>query len=384
MHIISTTKALKTFCTELTGKAYMTIDTEFIREKTYYAKLCLIQVASSPEHAAIIDPLAEGIDLKPLFELLADDRIVKVFHAARQDIEIFYGLSGHMPRPIFDTQVAAAVSGYGESVSYETLVNKIAGAELDKSSRFSDWSARPLTERQLEYAISDVTHLCKIYETLNAAIEKAGRSTWIAEEHAQLIDPALYTIEPSDSWKRLKSGNMRAKNLAVLRELAKWREIEARAADVPRGRIMKDEALIELALVMPRKESDMGRMRNMDKHLSKSRIHAIIDCVEKALALPSSEWPQQPKARRLPEQVANILAMLQLLLKIKADIHQIAPSIIAGKDDLEALATGATDIPILSGWRYDVFGSQAELLMQGKLKLSLHPKSKAIMFEEVV
>lgn len=273
---ITTQAELVEFCKQVEDGHYITVDTEFIRDKTYFPRLCLIQIAGETA-ARIIDPLAEGIDLKPVFALLKNKKLLKVFHACRQDIEIFFMLSGHIPAPIFDTQVAAAVCGYGDSVSYETLVNKIAGQDIDKSSRFTDWSARPLSEKQLSYALSDVTHLRVIYDELKIKIEASDRESWIAEEHAYLSNPDLYQPNPEDAWQRLKFGNMRPKHLAVLRELAKWREAEARKADVPRGRIIKDDTLIELAHSMPRKEEDITRLRSVEKSLSKSKKDAIID-----------------------------------------------------------------------------------------------------------
>ncbi len=382
MHPITQQAELVSFCKQVEDGEYVTVDTEFIRDKTYFPKLCLLQIAGITE-ARIIDPLAEGIDLKPVFALLQKKKLVKVFHACRQDIEIFHMLSDHIPTPIFDTQVAAAVCGYGDSVSYETLVGEIVSKEIDKSSRFTDWSARPLSEKQLAYALSDVTHLRVIYEHLKTQIEGAGRTSWIAEEHAHLSDPALYRPHPEDAWQRLKFGNMRPKHLAVLRELAKWREIEARKADVPRGRIIKDEALVELALSMPRKDTEITRIRSIDKGMSKNKTDAILTCVQKALDMPPADYPQAVKYRKLPPNIASSIAMLQLLLKVQADQQGIAASIIAGKDDLESIALGKTESPALSGWRYDIFGQKAKSLMEGKLKLSLNPRSKQVVFEEI-
>lgn len=381
MHLITEQKALESFCTQMQNSDYVTVDTEFIREKTYYPKLCLIQIAGK-NAAAAIDPLAEGIDLTPVFALMQQEALTKVFHAARQDIEIFYLLSGQMPAPIFDTQVAAAVCGYGDSVGYEALVQDIVGQSLDKSSRFTDWSARPLTEKQLTYALSDVTHLRTIYEKLKDKVESRDRAAWIEEEHAYLTTPALYNIDPADAWKRLRYGHMRAKNLAVLRELAAWREVQARKSDVPRGRIVKDDVLVELALAAPRKEEDISRLRSIGGGLSKSRVSDVLACVEKALALPQSEWPQASKHRRHPENITSALAMLQLLLKVQADKHDVASSMIATKEDLEAIALGGQDLATGHGWRYDIFGQSAQALIEGKLKLSLNPKNKQMVFEE--
>lgn len=380
MQLITTTQALQAFCDHAATQDYLSVDTEFMRDKTYFPKLCLLQMATE-EQAVIVDPLADGIDLTPVFTLMQQDTLVKVFHAARQDIEIFHLLSGKTPAPIFDSQIAAAVCGYGESVSYETLVNKIVSAEIDKSSRFSDWSARPLSEKQLEYALSDVTHLRIIYKQLKAQIEKAGRTSWIAEEHSYLTDPALYQLEPIDAWKRLKFGNMRPKHLAVLREIASWREVEARKANVPRGRIIKDDALVELAAIMPRKESDLSRMRSFDRSLSKSKTEALLACVQTALALQPADYPQVKQGKKPTENITSAVAMLQLLLKVKCDVHGIAAPMIASKDDLEELAQGK-DTPVLQGWRYEIFGHKAKLLMEGKLKMSLNPKNKQVVFEE--
>ena len=273
--------------------------------------------------------------------------------------------------------------GYGESVGYETLVNQIVGQEIDKSSRFTDWSVRPLSEKQMHYALSDVTHLQVIYEDLKIKIEATDRTSWITEEHARLTDPAIYNVDPSDAWKRLKFGNMRPKHLAALRELAKWRDIEARKHDVPRGRIIKDETLVELAAMLPRKEADLDRMRGMDKHISKSKIDAILTAVQNALALQPADYPQVKHHKKPAGNIGSAVAMLQLLLKLKADIHGIASSMIADKDDIEAIALGKPETPALQGWRYEIFGKNAEALMNGKLRLSLNAKNKQILFEDV-
>ncbi len=380
--LITTQSKLVSFCKQVESGEYITVDTEFIRDKTYYPRLCLVQIAGS-DAAAAIDPLSKDIDLSPVFALLTKKTLVKVFHACRQDIEIFYQLANAIPFPVFDTQVAAAVCGHGDSVGYEMLVNKIVGKQIDKSSRFTDWSQRPLTDKQLAYALSDVTHLRVIYEELKSKIEEADRMSWIEEEHAFLTDPKLYDPDPQDSWKRLRYGNMRPKHLAILRELAAWREMEARKANIPRGRIIRDDVLVELASSAPKKEADITRLRSLSGGLGKSKTEAVLNIVEKALALPASEHPQTAKRRKPSENVVSAIAMLQLLLKVSADQHGIAASMIAGKSDLEAIALGHNDTPALSGWRRDIFGKQAELLMQGKLKLSLDAKSKRVLFEEV-
>lgn len=382
MNFITTQLELNKFCASVERCAYITVDTEFIRDKTYFPKLCLIQIAGG-DMAAVIDPLSEDINLEPVFKLLQSEKTVKVFHACRQDIEIFFLLSGKIPKNVFDTQIAASMCGYGESVSYETLVNKIIGQELDKSSRFTDWAVRPLSERQLSYALSDVTYLQKIYEYLRLQVEDMGRSDWVKEEHDQIYDSDIYQINPDEAWKRLRYGTMRPKNIAVLKELAKWREIEARSKNVPRGRIMKDESLVELALTLPRKPSELTRMRSVDKNMPHGKFDAVFSCIEKALSLPQSEWPQQGRSRKPSENIVSMVAILQLLLKVKSDVCGIAAPIIAAREDLETLALGKADTQVLNGWRYDVFGREAQLLIEGKLKLYLNGKTKKIVFEEV-
>ncbi len=380
MQLINNNVELAAFCKAAAQHSYITIDTEFIREKTYWPVLCLVQIAHQDD-ARMIDPLAKGLDLSPLFSLLANHKVVKVFHAARQDIEIFYHLSGAMPFPVFDTQIAASVCGYGESASYESLVNAIANANIDKSSRYSDWAARPLSDEQLSYALSDVTHLRVIYEKLKNQIELSGRASWIEEEFASLVNPQFYDLDPQESYRKIRAGSLKPKHLTVLRELAAWREEQARAANVPRGRIAKDEVLVELALVSPADEAALLRIRNIQAGLAKKHISSILQSIKSALAIPASEWPQIKKSRRLPEGTSTVVSMLQLLLKVQADRNGIASGIIAGKDDLENLALGL-ESPLNQGWRYDVFGKSAAALMQGKLKISLDPATKRITLEE--
>lgn len=379
--IITQTEMLRALCERLSTEAYVTVDSEFIRDKTYYPQLCLLQIAGQ-EEAVLIDPLAQGIDLQPLFDLMQNEAVVKVFHAARQDLEIIYMLSGAIPTPLYDTQVAAAVCGYGESVGYETLVNTIVNERLDKSSRFTDWSKRPLSDQQQHYALADVTHLRVIYDHLKQQIDAAGRSRWIDEEHTILLNPDIYEVPLDQAWQRLKYGNMRPKNLAVLREIAAWREQTARDADVPRGRVVRDDILVEIAGSMPRSESELLRLRGVDGQLSKARKQAIVEAVLRALELPSEQYPRSKKKVKFSENITSAVAMLQLLLKVQTDVHDIASSMIANKDDLQAIALGH-DTPALHGWRGDVFGAKAQALMQGKLKLSLDAKSKQVVFEDV-
>jgi ribonuclease D len=378
MKIITSDQDLATFCKAAAKHPYLTIDTEFIRERTYFPQLCLVQMAFEGD-AAIIDPMG-GLDLSPLFALLQSPKIIKVFHAARQDIEIFYHLSGKLPVAIFDTQIAASVCGHGDAASYESLVNAIVGASIDKSSRYSDWAARPLSETQLSYALSDVTHLRLVYEQLKREVEESKRGDWIYEEFEHLLDPSLYDVDPRTAYKRIKAGSLRPKHLVVLRELAAWREELAKSTDVPRGRIVKDEVMVEIALVSPKNETDLSRIRNINAGLAKKHIKAILACVEAALAVPQGEWPQVNKGRKQPEGTSTVVSMLQLLLKVQAEKHNIAGAMIANKDDLETLALGQ-ESPLTSGWRYDVFGKAAEALMKGNLKISLNPKNKSVVLE---
>src|SRR5712692_9105652 len=300
MTLIDTTDALAAFCHRQAQARYITVDTEFIRDKTYFPQLCLIQVAG-PDGAAALDPLAPGMDLAPLFELMAASTVLKVFHAARQDIEIFVNMAGAVPAPLFDTQVAAMVCGFGDSVSYETLAGKLAGARIDKSSRFTDWANRPLTERQVEYALADVTHLRRAYEKLRANLERSGRGPWLDEEMEMLTDPAIYRLDPAEAWRRFKprSGNRRF--LAVLRELAAWRETAAQQRDLPRSRIIRDESILEIAAHAPTSVAELSRSRGLGKGITEGKFGAeILAAIGRALSLPESEYPELPPRHEPP------------------------------------------------------------------------------------
>lgn len=382
MNIITTNDALAEFCSTVENDSYITIDTEFVREKTYYPILCLIQIAGKNTEA-IIDPLAEGLDLAPVYALLQKPDLLKVFHACRQDVEIFYLATGTIPAPLYDTQIAAAVCGYGDSAGYETLVNKLAKEQIDKSSRYTDWAKRPLTDKQLSYALSDVTHLRVIYEKLAEKIEAAGRSHWIKEELAFYAEPSLYETKPEDAWKRLKYGKMKPKQLAALRELARWRETEAQIHNVPRPRIAKDDMLVEIAHAMPHAEADISRLRYSGKMLAKKAYAPILECVQKALKLPKEQWPESEKKDRLPPELAGPIAILKLLLKVQSEAEGVSASIIASKDDIESIALGETSSKALYGWRADVFGDKAKALLEGKLSLSLDPKTGHVLFSEI-
>src|SRR5882757_5768053 len=356
MRIVTETADLKALAIELGRGPYVAIDTEFMRDQTYWPKLCLIQ-AAGPGVEAIIDPLADGIDLAPFHALLAAKSVVKVFHAARQDVEIFHHQGGVIPDPLFDTQIAAMVCGFGDSASYETLVRKLAKADIDKSARFTDWSRRPLSKRQLEYALADVTYLRLVYELLSKELEKTGRAKWVEEEEATLKDPITYRLEPLEAWRRLKprSGNKRF--LAVLAGVAAWREREAQTRDVPRNRVLKDEALLEIASHPPPDAEHLGQIRALPNGYANSRAgKALMAALKDALAGPSPELMPQPERRsRGSEPTPAALDLLKTLLRLRATQYRVAPRLVASADDLERLASGENEnVPALNGWRAEV------------------------------
>jgi ribonuclease D len=382
MRIVETTDDLKAFAAELSGAPYLALDTEFLRDQTYYPKLCLIQVAA-PGIEAIVDPLAPGIDLKPFYELIARPDIVKVLHAARQDIEIFFLQGGVLPDPLFDSQVAAMVCGFGDAASYETLARKIAHVEIDKSARFTDWSHRPLSKRQLEYALADVTHLRVIYEWMKARLEKTGRAAWVAEEVAALQDPALYRLEPELAWKRLKPRTSNKRFLAILASLAAWREREAQARDIPRGRVLKDEALTEIAAHPPESGEALERIRAVPKGFANSRLgKGLLE----AIALGQTAEPPEGAAddnrqRRRREPSPAVVDLLKTLLRLRAETAGVAPRLIANAEDIERLAAGEDDdVAALKGWRGEVFGKDAIALRKGELAIALE-NGEAVVVE---
>ncbi|KAA0685611.1 ribonuclease D [Azospirillum brasilense] len=372
MTLITTTEDLDAFCRSLAGVDYITVDTEFLREKTYWPQLCLVQVGG-PNGAVAIDPLAEGIDLAPLFRVMVDPAILKVFHAARQDVEIFWHLSGQIPHPLFDTQVAAMVCGFGESVGYETLVTKLAGARIDKSSRFTDWSHRPLTERQLTYALSDVIHLRPAYEKLKRRLVRSGRAHWLEEEMAVLTDPATYQADPDSSWLRLKVRTNKPRFMAVLKELAAWREREAQRRDLPRSRVLRDEALLEIAAHAPTSVDDLARTRGMGRGFAEGRQGAdVLACVQKGLDLPDSELPRVEPREEPPPGLQPVVELLRVLLKMKCDENNVASKLIASAADLEAIAADdGADVPAMQGWRRELFGEDALALKHGRIGLAV-------------
>ena len=369
MDLIASTEALVAACARLAAHPFVTVDTEFLRETTYYPKLCLVQIASS-EEAVLVDPLAESLSLEPFLALMADKSVVKVFHSARQDLEIVWNLGGLLPEPLFDSQVAAMVCGYGDSVSYEQLANDLAKARIDKSSRFTDWSRRPLSEAQLAYALSDVTHLVKVYEVLIAQLKANGRLAWLDEEMAVLTSPETYRADPENAWKRLGGRLRKAREIAVLMEVAAWREREAQARDVPRGRILKDDALIDLAITAPRTAEALGRLRSIPNGFERSRTAAdILEAVERGLARDPKSVPVPERTRR-GAAAGAVVELLKVLLKAVAEQEGVAPKIIATIEDLDAIAEDdSADVPILHGWRRTIFGEKALALKNGRLGL---------------
>ncbi len=379
MSLITDTQALSSLCARLAKSKFVTVDTEFIREKTYWPRLCLIQVAGEDE-AAGIDPRAEGIDLEPFFALMRDASVLKVFHAARQDLEIMLKIMGELPTPIFDTQVAAMVCGFGESVGYETLATKLAGAHIDKSTRFTDWSKRPLTERQVVYALSDVIPLRKVYRKLAAVLARTGRDAWLAKEMTALTDPATYQPDPREMFRRLKSRTKNPRFLAVLRELAAWRENEAQRRDLPRQRVIRDEALLKVAASAPTTFDALADTRQLPKSMTEGPVgEAIIAAVETGLTLPMGECPDLPNHKDHPPGLAPVVDLLKVLLKTKCDAHGVASKIVASSEELEDLAADDNaPVRALTGWRRILFGEDALRLKHGHIALAISPDSGRI------
>jgi len=372
MQMITDSGALKDACDRLSTADYITVDTEFLRDSTFWPKLCLVQVAG-PEDILVIDPLVEGLDMSPMFDLMANHEVLKVFHAARQDIEIFYYLSKRLPEPLFDTQVAAMVCGFGDSVGYETLVSNLANAKLDKASRFTDWSRRPLSDRQLTYAIGDVTHLRTVYEKLSAKLDRNGRMDWLNEEMAALMNPAQYIMRPEDAWKRLKTKATNRRFLGVLTEVAAWREREAQNRDVPRRRVLKDEALTELAGHPPKNTNELDHMRGIPKGFGNSRsAKGLVDAVTRGLEIPEEQLPKVTRPKSPPRGIGPVMDLLKVLLKMKCEEEHVAQKLVYNNSDLEQLAADDNaDIPLLEGWRYDLFGKDALALKHGKLAVAI-------------
>ena len=380
MTVIADSASLAEFCARLAGADFITVDTEFMRERTFWPQLCLIQVAG-PDVASTIDPLAPGIDLKPLLDLLYDPRLLKVFHAARQDLEIFFHMTGAVPHPLFDTQVAAMVCGYGEAASYETLASQLAKARIDKSARFTDWSQRPLSDRQVEYALADVTHLRQVYAALARRLTATGRAGWLGEEMATLMDPATYRLDPETAWMRFKPKNPKPRYLAVLKEVAAWREREAQKRDIPRNRIIRDESVVEIAAHPPRTLDDMSRLRGMSKGFAEGRLgQDLLNAIERGIALPDAQIPRIDPTPELPGGLGATVDLLKVLLKMKCEAAGVAQKLAATTADLELVAADDdADVAALQGWRRELFGRAAIDLKHGRLALGLDGRRPKIM-----
>jgi len=371
--VITKQDDLNKVCKELAQHPFITIDTEFLREKTYYPKLCLIQLSDPQKNAVAIDPLSDNINLEPLFALLCNTDVLKVFHAARQDLEIFFNLTGKVVEPFFDTQIAAMVLGYGDSVGYENLVRSATGQGVDKSSQYTDWSNRPLSEKQIHYALGDVTHLCDVYQMLKNQLDEKGRTSWVFEEEEILADPATYENNPRDMWRKVKIRSPKPKNLAVLRELAAWREERAQRKDIPRSWIMRDDTLADMASQAPRDLKGLSKIRNLPGEFSKGhKGEALLKLIEDGIKTPKHDCPVVIKKRQLSPSVMAKVDILKMLLKIQAAECGVAPKIIASTDDLETIAAeDAPDVAPLKGWRAEVFGHDALAIKDGKLAIGL-------------
>ena len=371
MRVITETRDLEAVCAAFAAQPFVAVDTEFMRETTYWPKLCLIQ-AAAPGVEAVIDPLAD-LDLAPFLALLANRDVLKVFHAARQDLEIFLKLGGQLPHPVFDTQIAAMACGYGDSVAYDALVQQILKRRLDKSSRFTDWSRRPLSDNQLVYALADVTHLRDIYPRMHDKLAKENRLHWLDEEHANLLDPDIYDTTPENAWERLKLRKTTADYVLGLQVAAAWRERQAQARDVPRGRVVKDEALYEIAEHRPKSAADFDRMRAVPRGFGNSRAaQELIQALDRAFADPDRPVYKHERLPPLPAGLGPTVELLKVLLRYEADASGVAPRLIASAADVEAIAASdAADVPALRGWRREVFGERALALKHGKLSLKL-------------
>jgi ribonuclease D len=370
MHLITRTEELAEACVRLGSTPFVAVDTEFMREQSFWPKLCLIQMAAEGTDV-LVDSQAPDLDLTPFFDLMVNEKVVKVFHSARQDVEIVHHLARVIPHPIFDTQVAAMVCGFGEAVSYSMLVKRLLNLNLDKTSRFTDWSRRPLSDRQLTYALGDVQHLRDLYPKLRAQLDRSERASWLNEEMAVLTDPATYELHPEQAWKRLKMRIKTPKSLAVLMELAAWREREAQSQDVPRARILKDEALYDIASQAPRTAEDLGSLRTLHNGFARStRGRAVLEAVTKGLERDPKTVPPIERGEPMPPEAQAVVDLLRVLLKATAGRHGVAPKLIATSDELEEIArTDDTDLPVLRGWRRKLFGEDALALKRGELAL---------------
>ncbi|MHA1598977.1 MAG: ribonuclease D [Alphaproteobacteria bacterium] len=380
MPMITDSGKLAAFCDRLADTPYITVDTEFMRESTYWPILCLIQVAG-PDEAKAIDALAPGIDLTPLLELMDNPNVLKVFHAARQDLEIFHKLMGKVPAPLFDTQVAAMVCGFGDSVGYQALALKLAKAHIDKSSRFTDWSLRPLSDKQVDYALSDVTHLRVAYEKLRHMLHENGREEWLDEEMAILNNPVTYAPDPMDSWRRIKAKGAKPRMLAVLREVAAWRELQARKRDQPRNRILRDESLIEVAHHRPKTVDDLAKTRGLGRRMAEgSAGQSLLDAVKRGIAVADDDCPKLKRKPDLPRGLGPVIDLLKVLLKLKCDESDVAQKLLASSSDVELIAGlgEKADVRAMHGWRRELFGDDALRLRDGKIGFAIKDRNLAL------
>ncbi len=370
--LITETAALAALCERLRAETFVTVDTEFMRERTYWPELCVVQLASDSE-VAVVDALAPGLDLAPLGALLADQAVMKVFHAARQDIEIFVLRFGDVPRPLFDTQIAAMVAGFGDQVGYDSLVASLTGGAIDKSHRFSDWAARPLSPAQTTYAAADVTHLRQVYTKLLAKLEAEGRLDWVGEEMADLADPATYRPNPESMWERLRPRTNNRRMLAVLRAVAAWREREAQRSNIPRQRMLKDEVILEIAATAPTDADGLGRARGISKGFADGRMgQSLLAAIGEARTLPEDALPEAPARNDAPRSSPALVSLLKVLLAAKCEQHHVAPKLVANSEDIERLAgEDAPDVACMHGWRHEVFGADAQALKAGGLALGV-------------
>jgi ribonuclease D len=370
--LITSTDELAALCERLRHESFVTVDTEFMRERTYWPELCIVQLAGA-EEVAIVDALAPDIDLGPLGALFADPAVTKVFHAARQDIEIFVLRFGAVPVPLFDSQVAAMVAGFGDQVGYDSLVSALTGAHIDKAHRFSDWTARPLSTAQVTYAAADVTHLRRVYEKLRERLDKDRRLEWVAEEMATLADPATYRADPELMWERLRPRTGNRRLLGVLRAVAAWREREAQRSNIPRQRMLKDEALLEIAATAPDTPEALARARGVSDGFARGKSGAgLLAAIAEAKALPDDRLPEAPNGRDGPRPSPALVSLLKVLLATKCEQHHVATKLVASSDDIDRLAMEDTpDLPALQGWRAEVFGTDALALKQGRISLGV-------------
>ena len=372
MSVITTNEALNALCDRLSKSDYVTVDTEFLRDKTYYSKLCLIQIADDNEYHAI-DTLAGGLDLAPFYDLMTNEKVVKVFHAAKQDIEIFVNQANVVPKPLFDSQIAAMVCGFGDSIGYEKLVMALCNKTLDKSTRFTDWSRRPLTERQIDYALGDVTHLRIIYKKLKEKLELSGREHWLNEEIGDMLNIESYTIKPKEAWKRVKIRNSNRRFNAIVHRIAEWREEEAQRRNIPRNRIMRDEVLLELSAVRPTHTNALTSIRGLGANFASSKSgKEIITAIKETLELPDNALPKISRRKPPSQNTDPIVELLKVLLKLVCKSENVAPKLLANVEDLEKIAENDdADVKALNGWRYDIFGKNAIALKNGEVAFAI-------------